>query len=54
MNDELKISIAQLEKTIVEMQRITALMKMSLQHNSYRPLIRVMCKLNIVRDWPIF
>lgn len=35
-------------------QRLEALQKMSDKKNPYYPLVRVMCKLNLIKDWNVF
>jgi hypothetical protein len=49
----LKECIERLKKSIIKVQRITALMNMSKQDNPYLPLIRVMSRLELIQDWPV-
>lgn len=52
--DALDRSIALLTETNRKLQRTAALMKMSRPDHPYYPLIRVMCKLKLIKDWPIY
>jgi hypothetical protein len=36
------------------LKRLVALQKMSEKNNPYYPLVRVMCKLKLIKDWNVF
>lgn len=47
-------AIERLNKAVAKLKRHTALTQMSLTNNPYRPLIRVMAKLQLIHKWPIW
>lgn len=49
--DELGKAVAKLSVSIQKEQRVTALMKLTRIDNPYYPLVRVMCKLNLIKNW---
>ena len=51
-SEQFKTCLDQLRVSIAQMKRVTALMSMTHPYNPYRPLIRVMCKLDLIKDWP--
>jgi hypothetical protein len=50
--EELNQSFDRLEHLMAILRRSMALMKMSDQDHPARPLVRVMSKLDIIKDWP--
>ena len=51
--DALAKQVEKMSVAITAMRRTTALMKMSMPDHPARPLIRVMVKLDIIKNWPI-
>lgn len=47
-------AIEALKLAHARMARIVALQKMSKKDNPYYPLVRVMCKLQLIKGWPIY
>lgn len=47
-------SIARLQEATIALARVRALVKMSEKQNPHYPLVRVMCKLSLVKDWPTY
>jgi len=50
---EILESLSELSKAIKDIERTAAIIKMTSYDNSYRPLIRIMCKLDLIRDWKL-
>lgn len=50
---ELQLSMIPLRESQIRLARSTALMKLSKQDNPYYPLVRVMCKLKLIKGWCI-
>ena len=48
----LEEAIKRLDASLKAMQRLGALMKMSRLDNPYFHLVRVMAKLELIKDWP--
>jgi len=50
---KLRLALDTLSAAMDELKRVTSLMKMSDQDHPCRPLVRVMCKLGLIKNWPI-
>lgn len=47
-------ALSELEVAHLAMKRAFSLLRMSQYDNPYRPLVRVMCKLKLIKEWTIF
>lgn len=50
-SESVRACLKQLEISTARLQRTTALVSMSNLTNSYRPLVKIMCKLDLIKDW---
>lgn len=53
-SESVKTCLKQLEISTARLRRTTALVSMSNLTNSYRPLVKIMCKLDLIKDWTIW
>ena len=51
-DSEIDRVLRNLDIAIKNLQRVTALMKLTNQESPYRALLRLMCRLELVHGWP--